>query len=171
MEPLSSQAAAIVSSSFSIFSPKRKDPPVRTVGQQDRAWRDHQFLPERMTDPVRSNSPPFHGLSSPSRRVDGCAWPSLVCGQRTTRAINPHAYNDGTVFVQCCGCNVFHELVDNLNMFRGMKCYVNPSFDYQRARQWNVGFSCSTRTTMAMAVPTCFWMTYKVYNLMLIPGN
>jgi hypothetical protein len=23
-----------------------------------------------------------------------------VCGQRTTRAINPHAYTDGTVFVQ-----------------------------------------------------------------------
>jgi protein import protein ZIM17 len=32
-----------------------------------------------------------------------------VCGQRTTRAINPHAYTDGTVFVQvycCCCCRV-----------------------------------------------------------------
>ncbi|KAL0314508.1 UNVERIFIED_CONTAM: Ornithine decarboxylase [Sesamum angustifolium] len=48
---------------------------------------------------------------------------------RTTRAINPHAYTDGTVFVQCCGCNVFHKLVDNLNLFHEMKCYVNPSFN------------------------------------------
>lgn len=54
-----------------------------------------------------------------------------VCGQRTTRAINPHAYTDGTVFVQCCGCNVFHKLVDNLNLFHEMKCYVGPSFRYK----------------------------------------
>lgn len=30
--------------------------------------------------------------------------------------------------LQCCGCNVFHKLVDNLNLFEGMKCYVNPDF-------------------------------------------
>ncbi|GFP80139.1 hypothetical protein PHJA_000157300 [Phtheirospermum japonicum] len=28
------------------------------------------------------------------------AFTCKVCGQRTTRAINPHAYTDGTVFVQ-----------------------------------------------------------------------
>lgn len=63
-----------------------------------------------------------------------------VCGQRTTRAINPHAYTDGTVFVQCCGCNIFHKLVDNLNLFHEMKCYVSPSFNYKGDQNWSVGF-------------------------------
>ncbi|MQM09318.1 hypothetical protein Taro_042184 [Colocasia esculenta] len=67
---------------------------------------------------------------SPRRRML-VAFSCNVCGQRTTRAINPHAYTDGTVFVQCCGCNVFHKLVDNLNLFDGMKCYVNPDFNYK----------------------------------------
>ncbi|XP_010266915.1 PREDICTED: uncharacterized protein LOC104604317 [Nelumbo nucifera] len=67
---------------------------------------------------------------SPRRRMR-VAFTCNVCGQRTTRAINPHAYTDGTVFVQCCGCNVFHKLVDNLNLFHEMKCYVNPSFSYR----------------------------------------
>ncbi|XP_057773949.1 uncharacterized protein LOC130993184 [Salvia miltiorrhiza] len=65
---------------------------------------------------------------SPRRRMR-VAFTCNVCGQRTTRAINPHAYTDGTVFVQCCGCNVFHKLVDNLNLFHEMKCYVDPSFN------------------------------------------
>ncbi|CAK9158382.1 unnamed protein product [Ilex paraguariensis] len=65
---------------------------------------------------------------SPRRRMR-VAFTCNVCGQRTTRAINPHAYTDGTVFVQCCGCNIFHKLVDNLNLFHEMKCYVNPSFN------------------------------------------
>ncbi|KAL8466832.1 hypothetical protein ACS0TY_035774 [Phlomoides rotata] len=65
---------------------------------------------------------------SPRRRMR-VAFTCNVCGQRTTRAINPHAYTDGTVFVQCCGCNIFHKLVDNLNLFQEMKCYVNSSFN------------------------------------------
>ncbi|EOY15147.1 hypothetical protein QUC31_000402 [Theobroma cacao] len=76
---------------------------------------------------------------SPRRRMR-VAFTCNVCGQRTTRAINPHAYTDGTVFVQCCGCNVFHKLVDNLNLFHEMKCYVSPSFNYKGDRQWDVGF-------------------------------
>lgn len=75
---------------------------------------------------------------SPRRRMR-VAFTCNVCGQRTTRAINPHAYTDGTVFVQCCGCNVFHKLVDNLNLFHEMKCYVNPSFNYSDPRG-EVGF-------------------------------
>ncbi|OVA15975.1 zinc finger protein [Macleaya cordata] len=65
---------------------------------------------------------------SPRRRMR-VAFTCNICGQRTTRAINPHAYTDGTVFVQCCGCNVFHKLVDNLNLFHEMKCYVNSEFN------------------------------------------
>ncbi|KAJ6808163.1 uncharacterized protein M6B38_268210 [Iris pallida] len=67
---------------------------------------------------------------SPRRRMR-VAFTCNFCGQRTTRAINPHAYTDGTVFVQCCGCNVFHKLVDNLNLFHEIKCYVNPGFRYK----------------------------------------
>lgn len=36
---------------------------------------------------------------SPRRRML-VAFTCTICGQRTTRAINPHAYTDGTVFVQ-----------------------------------------------------------------------
>lgn len=36
---------------------------------------------------------------SPRRRMH-VAFTCNVCDQRTTRAINPHAYTDGTVFVQ-----------------------------------------------------------------------
>ncbi|XP_068640908.1 uncharacterized protein [Aristolochia californica] len=75
---------------------------------------------------------------SPRRRMR-VAFICNVCGQRTTRAINPHAYTDGTVFVQCCGCNVFHKLVDNLNLFDGMKCYVDPSFRYRDSER-DAGF-------------------------------
>ncbi|KAG6531678.1 uncharacterized protein LOC122052945 [Zingiber officinale] len=73
---------------------------------------------------------------SPRRRMR-VSFTCNVCGQRTTRAINPHAYTDGTVFVQCCGCNVFHKLVDNLNLFHEMKCYVNPSFLYKGDMPFN----------------------------------
>ncbi|CAM8912526.1 unnamed protein product [Rhodiola kirilowii] len=75
---------------------------------------------------------------SPRRRMR-VAFTCNVCGQRTTRAINPHAYTEGTVFVQCCGCQIFHKLVDNLNLFHEMKCYVNPSFNYSDPN-WNMTF-------------------------------
>lgn len=64
---------------------------------------------------------------SPRRRMR-VAFTCGVCGQRTTRAINPHAYTDGTVFVQCAGCDVFHKLVDNLNLFHELKGSIYPIF-------------------------------------------
>lgn len=42
---------------------------------------------------------------SPRRRMR-VAFTCNVCGQRTTRAINPHAYTDGTVFVQVMGFDI-----------------------------------------------------------------
>lgn len=66
---------------------------------------------------------------SPRRRML-IAFTCKLCTQRTTRAINPHAYTDGTVFVQCCGCNAYHKLVDNLNLFDGMSCYISSSFKH-----------------------------------------
>eukprot|EP00850_Spirogloea_muscicola_P006492 SM000030S11501 [mRNA] locus=s30:900504:901461:- [translate_table: standard] len=38
------------------------------------------------------------------------------CGTRTTRMLNPTALTRGTVFVQCQGCKVYHQLVDNLGL-------------------------------------------------------
>lgn len=46
---------------------------------------------------------------SPRRRMR-VAFTCNVCGQRTTRAINPHAYTDGTVFVQVYIYSVITEL-------------------------------------------------------------
>eukprot|EP00270_Netrium_digitus_P016841 TRINITY_DN609_c0_g1_i1.p1 TRINITY_DN609_c0_g1~~TRINITY_DN609_c0_g1_i1.p1 ORF type:complete len:255 (-),score=35.20 TRINITY_DN609_c0_g1_i1:263-988(-) len=43
------------------------------------------------------------------------------CGERTMRMINPHAYTEGTVFVQCRGCDIFHKLVDNLGLFHELQ--------------------------------------------------
>ncbi|PKI59825.1 hypothetical protein CRG98_019773 [Punica granatum] len=74
---------------------------------------------------------PFSLFTKSPRRRMLVAFTCKICRQRTTRAINPHAYSDGTVFVQCCGCNAYHKLVDNLNLFQEMKCYVGPSFNYK----------------------------------------
>ena len=39
------------------------------------------------------------------------------CQTRTERRINPKAYTDGTIFVECSGCSVHHKLIDNLNLY------------------------------------------------------
>jgi len=39
-----------------------------------------------------------------------------ACGTRTKRIVNRHAYERGTVFVQCAGCEAYHKLVDNLGL-------------------------------------------------------
>lgn len=38
--------------------------------------------------------------------------------------------DESLLFLQCCGCNAYHKLVDNLNLFHDMNCYVNSSFNY-----------------------------------------
>ncbi|KAF8019670.1 hypothetical protein BT93_G0380 [Corymbia citriodora subsp. variegata] len=95
---------------------------------------------ERGSGTERVSTFPWSLFTKSPRRRMRVAFTCNVCGQRTTRAINPHAYTDGTVFVQCCGCNIFHKLVDNLNLFHEMKCYVNPSFNYKEPK-WDVGFN------------------------------
>ncbi|XP_010941361.1 uncharacterized protein [Elaeis guineensis] len=95
-------------------------------------------MPADLESPDRTVSTfPLSLFTKSPRRRMLVAFTCNVCGQRTTRAINPHAYTDGTVFVQCCGCNVFHKLVDNLNLFHEMKCYVNPSFRYKGDTPFN----------------------------------
>ncbi|PWZ32635.1 Iron-sulfur cluster co-chaperone protein HscB, mitochondrial [Zea mays] len=39
-----------------------------------------------------------------------------ACGERTKRLINRVAYERGTVFLQCAGCQVYHKFVDNLGL-------------------------------------------------------
>lgn len=67
-------------------------------------------------------------LSKSPRRRMRVAFTCNICGERTTRAINPHAYTDGTVFVQCAGCDIFHKLVDNLKLFHELQGRVFPSY-------------------------------------------
>lgn len=38
------------------------------------------------------------------------------CDARTERLINRVAYERGTVFLQCAGCQVYHKFVDNLGL-------------------------------------------------------
>lgn len=71
---------------------------------------------------------------SPRRRMR-VAFTCNVCGHRTTRAINPHAYTDGTVFVQCGGCDVFHKLVDNLKLFHELRGRIYRGYEF-----FEVGF-------------------------------
>jgi hypothetical protein len=40
----------------------------------------------------------------------------LSAGTRSERLVNPDAYQRGTVFVQCEGCDVWHQLVDNMGL-------------------------------------------------------
>ncbi|CAD5183320.1 unnamed protein product [Musa acuminata subsp. malaccensis] len=39
-----------------------------------------------------------------------------LCGERTKRLINRVAYEKGTIFLQCAGCQVYHKFVDNLGL-------------------------------------------------------
>uniref|UniRef100_I1NPG5 DNL-type domain-containing protein n=1 Tax=Oryza glaberrima TaxID=4538 RepID=I1NPG5_ORYGL len=39
-----------------------------------------------------------------------------ACGERTKRLINRVAYERGTIFLQCAGCQVYHKFVDNLGL-------------------------------------------------------
>ncbi|CAH8300306.1 unnamed protein product [Eruca vesicaria subsp. sativa] len=184
-----SSAATIVSSSLSIFSPKKRtnsssprivrlskkddkdyDPKLesdslslvplfqnRTLSNDEamglvlsaasvRGWTtgsgmEGPSLPGKADAEETVSTFPWSLFTKSPRRRMRVAFTCNVCGQRTTRAINPHAYTDGTVFVQCCGCHVFHKLVDNLNLFHEVKYYVSSSSNYQDPK-WDVeGFN------------------------------
>ncbi|GMH45382.1 hypothetical protein BSKO_13339 [Bryopsis sp. KO-2023] len=38
------------------------------------------------------------------------------CESRTDRMVNPDAWERGTVFVQCGGCEAWHKIKDNMNL-------------------------------------------------------
>ncbi|XP_031479366.1 uncharacterized protein LOC116250109 [Nymphaea colorata] len=39
-----------------------------------------------------------------------------ACGDRTRRFVNRVAYERGTIFLQCAGCQQYHKFVDNLGL-------------------------------------------------------
>ncbi|KAF3793815.1 DNL-type zinc finger protein, partial [Nymphaea thermarum] len=39
-----------------------------------------------------------------------------ACGDRTRRFVNRVAYERGTMFLQCAGCQQYHKFVDNLGL-------------------------------------------------------
>jgi hypothetical protein len=65
---------------------------------------------------------PLPFTASP-RRTRGLAFTCNVCGERTTRRVNPGALETGTTFVQCSNesCLVYHKVADNLGLFHELK--------------------------------------------------
>ena len=45
------------------------------------------------------------------RRTKRVQFTCNLCGETTTKMVNPHAWEKGTVFAQCSGCNVKHKLI------------------------------------------------------------
>jgi len=44
-----------------------------------------------------------------------------VCGSRTERLVNPIAWNNGAVFLQCENCKTWHAVKDNLNLIEEIR--------------------------------------------------
>lgn len=51
------------------------------------------------------------------RRTQRVRFTCKLCGETTTKAVNPHAWSDGSVFARCDGCRIIHKLTDNLKLF------------------------------------------------------
>jgi len=45
------------------------------------------------------------------RRTQRVQFTCNLCGETTTKMVNPHAWEKGTVFAQCSGCDVKHKLI------------------------------------------------------------
>ncbi|GJZ69220.1 integrase, catalytic region, zinc finger, CCHC-type containing protein [Tanacetum coccineum] len=80
---------------------------------------------------------PWSLLTKSPRRRMHVAFTCNVCGQQMEPSFSRlNTRNVGFALARvllhlCCGCNVFHKLVENLNLFHEIKCYVNASFKYQ----------------------------------------
>lgn len=51
------------------------------------------------------------------RRTQMLRFTCNLCGETNDCAINPHAWEAGSVFARCEGCTAVHKLKDNLNIF------------------------------------------------------
>ncbi|RRT57050.1 hypothetical protein B296_00008284 [Ensete ventricosum] len=134
--PIASKSSSI----FVVIIPRQ----LEEGGRRDREWK---ALLRSLPTPIPlirrfSHSP---GPSTPDLRVVECAWPlpatfvasgPLVPSTLVRIRTAPCLFS-GPGLHQCCGCNVFHKLVDYLNLFHEMKCYVNPSFRYKGDMPFN----------------------------------
>ena len=59
-------------------------------------------------------APPLHSRSE--RRTSRLSFKCLRCDTKNLHAVNPHAFNYGTVFAKCRGCGVTHKIIDNLKV-------------------------------------------------------
>ena len=55
--------------------------------------------------------------SKSKRRTKKITFTCKLCKTRMAKLINPHAWENGTIVIQCTGCGVKHEMVDNLGLF------------------------------------------------------
>ncbi|CAL5223817.1 g6388 [Coccomyxa viridis] len=83
---------------------------------------------------LHSSSPSLNPSASPEdeddvvrpasgnpRRTKRIQFTCNMCGSTTTKMVNPHAWEKGTVFAQCSGCGVKHKLIDNLKLFHELR--------------------------------------------------
>ena len=57
------------------------------------------------------------GMSAWHRGLRASRRSSLCCADsRTTRRVNPVAWDRGTVFVQCAGCKAWHNIRDEMGL-------------------------------------------------------
>eukprot|EP00891_Asterochloris_glomerata_P000135 jgi/Astpho2/135/Aster-04600 len=58
-----------------------------------------------------------------ARRTKAVRFTCKLCGTTMTKAVNPHAWEQGSVFARCDGprCKVIHNLVDNLRIIKYLK--------------------------------------------------
>jgi hypothetical protein len=57
-----------------------------------------------------------HNTCSP-RRTHKIKFTCLRCGAINIKPVNPHAWNNGSVFAKCGKCDITHKLTDNLKLF------------------------------------------------------
>jgi len=60
------------------------------------------------------------------RRTQKIKFTCRVCNSINIKPINPHAWQKGSVFARCSGCNITHKLIDNLKLFHELNGPVFP---------------------------------------------
>lgn len=69
------------------------------------------------SDALFPDAPPSASIALPRpRRSRLVAFTCNKCDARTERAVNPRAWDKGTVFMQCGECGAWHNLRDELNL-------------------------------------------------------
>ncbi len=62
------------------------------------------------------------------RRTKRIQFTCNMCGSTTTKMVNPHAWEKGTVFAQCSGCGVKHKLIGEMPLNPSRWTVVGPTY-------------------------------------------